>query len=109
LFHDVYAFNLHEGIGRIEQMAGRAAQRLRATPSGMAILYEPEQHLGMIEALAAFAPSPRVLEVIKDEVRHYSNYLRLKRRLRRTPPLVKGVNALRRLGGAKPYGLPPDE
>ena len=56
LFHDVYAFNLHEGIGRIEQMAGRAAQRLRATPSGMAILYEPEQHLGMIEALAAFAP-----------------------------------------------------
>jgi predicted O-methyltransferase YrrM len=109
LFHDVYAFNLHEGIAQIEQMAGRAVQSLRATPSGMAILYDPEQHLGMIEALAAFAPSPNVLEVVKDEVRHYSNYLRLKRRLRRNPPFMKGVNALRRLGGAKPYGLPPDD
>ena len=46
----------------------------------------PEVHLGMIEALAAFAPSPKVLEVVKGEVRHYSNYLRLKRRLTRTPP-----------------------
>jgi len=39
--------------------------------------------------------------VVKGEVRHYSNYLRLKRRLTRTP-LMNGVNALGRLGDAKP-------
>jgi predicted O-methyltransferase YrrM len=108
LFHDVHLFGLYDGIKRIESLAGRAVQSLRATPSGMVLLYDPRQHPGLTEAIAAFAPAPEARALVKSEARQYGIYRHLKRRLKRNPVFMTGANVLCRLVGAKPYSLPQD-
>jgi predicted O-methyltransferase YrrM len=108
LFHDVHLWNLHEGIRRIESLTGRTSQSLRATPSGMTLLYDPAQHPGLEEAVAPFAPSRQALALVKDEARHRRHYRRFKRKLRCNQAFMKGVNALCQLAGAKPYSLAPE-
>jgi predicted O-methyltransferase YrrM len=67
LFHDVHLFDLYEGIARIETLAGRKAQRLRATPSGMVILFDPARHPELAKAVMPFAPSAEAVASIEKE------------------------------------------
>lgn len=64
LFHDVENFALGEGLAEIERRSGRAARRLAATPSGIAILFDPARHPELGEAVAGFSPSPAALAVL---------------------------------------------
>lgn len=97
LFHDVRMFNLSAGLRRIEDSAGRKAQLLSATPSGMALLCDPARHQGLSEAVAAFAPGPAALALVEEEARRYGFVKYLKRRLKRSPVFIKGINAVRRM------------
>ena len=106
LFHDVHLLILYDGIRRIEQLAGRKAQSLRATPSGMMLLYDPAQQPGLAEAMAVFSPPPEALVEVEREAQQYGFYRRWKRRLRRNSVFMKGVNILRRAAGTKPMALP---
>lgn len=114
LFHDVQLFNLYPGLRKIERLAGCQAQSLRATPSGMAIVYDPARHPELAEAIAPFAPTSEALNLVQAEAGHYrlARYLNyrfvryLKPQLKRSMVFMKGVNAVCRLVGAKPYLLP---
>jgi predicted O-methyltransferase YrrM len=108
LFHDVRFANLYDGIRQIETLAGRAAQALPATPSGMMLLYDAAQHPELRQAVAAFAPTPEARALVKDEAREEGHYRHLKRNLRYNLVFMKRVNFLRRLAGLKPYSLLPE-
>lgn len=108
LFHDVHLFDLYEGLRRVEGLAGRTARVLRATPSGMALLYEAAQHPELRDVVAAFAPTLEARALVKGEARQIGHYVRLKRKLRRNASFMKGVNVLRRFTRAKPYSLLPE-
>jgi predicted O-methyltransferase YrrM len=108
LFHDVHCFSLYDGLARIEAQAGRKAQSLRATPSGMAVLYDPAQHPELTNDIAAFAPTSVSLAEVKREARQHGYIKRLKRELKRNATFMKTLNALCRMAGTKPYAIPPD-
>jgi predicted O-methyltransferase YrrM len=65
LFHDVHVWNLYDGMARIEALAGHAAHILTATPSGMALLYDPTLHPKLKDVVAAFMPSPEACDLVK--------------------------------------------
>jgi len=65
LFHDVHEFGLEPGLAEIERLSGLKARMLWATPSGMALLYDPARHPGLADVSAAFAPSPRAIAAIE--------------------------------------------
>jgi predicted O-methyltransferase YrrM len=93
LFHDVHCFNLYDGIARIEALAGRTAQILTSTPSGMALLYDSTQHPELKEAVTAFAPTLEARAVVKGEVREHL--------MKHTPRRFIVLEVLRRLVEAK--------
>jgi hypothetical protein len=99
LFHDVHAFNLHEGLARIERMAGRAARPLTCTPSGMALLYDPRRNPALDSAIAAFAPAEPVLAVVQREAA-YEKRRRARRLVSRVKRRLKRVRDL--LGAPRP-------
>jgi len=97
LFHDVHQFDLYAGISEIEKRSGLSAQRLMATPSGMAIFYDAARHPALAAAAAPFAPAPCVIAVIEQAA--WSR--RHRRRLRWQRSIAKRLDRLRRLVGAQ--------
>ena len=97
LFHDVHAFNLYEGLTKIERIAGLAARPLAATPSGMALLYDPAAHPELDGAIAAFAPSEPALALVDRETTHarrlrrWRLIRRVRHRLARLSTLTRGT------------------
>jgi predicted O-methyltransferase YrrM len=65
LFHDVEEFDLSAGLAEIERLSGWTARRLRATPSGMALICNWALHPEVEAAATPFAPSPAALAVIE--------------------------------------------
>jgi predicted O-methyltransferase YrrM len=105
LFHDVHSFNLYNGIARIEAVAGHAARTLAATPSGMALLYDPVQHPELREAVAAFAPTPELRALAKRAAQQLG-YHRPKAQLPLSFIFMQGMNVVCRLAGVKPRPRP---
>jgi len=66
LFHDVHAWNLHDGLERIRAESGLEIKLLMATPSGMALGYPAALGPVLAPVLAVFAPAPELLKVIED-------------------------------------------
>jgi hypothetical protein len=104
----VHFYNLYPGVRRIEPLAGLGVQILSAAPSGMALLYDPARHPELGDVVAAFAPSAPLRAPVKSEARHYRYYHRVKRKLRRNRPLIKGVNVVCRMLGARARSLIPE-
>ena len=101
LFHDVYAWNLHDGIGRIRAESGLDVKMLMATPSGMALAYPAALESTLAPALSVFAPPPEAIQVLETAVARAKLVGRTLYRWRRS--LRKRKDALnRRLGRSAP-------
>lgn len=107
LFHDVHAHYLYDGIRKIASLAGPkyAALPLRATPSGMVILYHSTRHPEIARIASAFAPTIEARSTVRREALRLGFRRRLKRKLRRNLAFMKCVNVVCRLSGIEPYSL----
>jgi len=66
LFHDVETFQLQEGLERIAAKTGFVWELLPATPSGMALVYDPGHCPVALEDIAPFRPDPVAVEIVRD-------------------------------------------
>jgi hypothetical protein len=65
LFHDVEEFKLFDGIAEIERLSGWTARLLKATPSGMALLCDWDQHPELEASVRPFMPSDDAIALIE--------------------------------------------
>jgi hypothetical protein len=65
LFHDVETFDLHAGLDRIAARSGFKWELLAATPSGMALVYDPQHRSQALDDVAPFRPDPAALDAIR--------------------------------------------
>ena len=89
LFHDVQAFNLHEGIARIAEKSGLAWHLLLGTTSGMVIMHDGSREPPWLADIAPFAARPATVDLIRGAAwdhrhRHLARWRRsLRKRLDR--------------------------
>ncbi len=102
LFHDVHAWNLHEGLERVRAESGLEIKMLMATPSGMALGYPATLGPLLASTLAVFAPGPDALGVIETSAWRRAHHHRV--RWRRS--LVKRGNTIRQWLGRPALPLP---
>jgi Methyltransferase domain len=65
LFHDVQSFDLHKGLEHIAAKSGLVWDLLLATPSGMAVMYDPANRPPALDDIAPFIAHSEALEVVR--------------------------------------------